>query len=144
MAQRVGIGIALLFHDRGTRRRWVVSITSRPHFTPGKTLYPFYRKLGEPQGRSERSENLVLTGIRSRTVQPVVIPYVDWATRPTLSKFLSFLFSPQYCFMPCDEGPFVFHEWWRCILLSEWEAFTMELVSVLACNSQRISYSCHL
>jgi len=36
VAQRVGRGIALLFHDRGTRRRWVVSSTPRPHFTPGK------------------------------------------------------------------------------------------------------------
>ena len=33
-AQRVGRGIALLFHDRGTRRGWVVSSTPRPHFTP--------------------------------------------------------------------------------------------------------------
>ena len=38
---------------------------------PGKTRYPFYRRLGGPQGRSGRAENLVLTGIRSRTVQPV-------------------------------------------------------------------------
>jgi len=37
---------------------------------PGKTRYPFYRGLGGPQGRSGRAENLVLTGIRSRTVQP--------------------------------------------------------------------------
>ena len=36
VAHRVGGGIALLFHDRGTRRRWVVSSTLRPHFTPGK------------------------------------------------------------------------------------------------------------
>jgi len=36
VAQRVGWGIALLFHDRGTRRGWVVSSTPRPHFTPGK------------------------------------------------------------------------------------------------------------
>ena len=34
VAQRVGRGIALLFHDRGTRRGWVVSSTPRPHFTP--------------------------------------------------------------------------------------------------------------
>ena len=34
MAQRVGRGITLLFHDRGTRRGWVVSSTPRPHFTP--------------------------------------------------------------------------------------------------------------
>ena len=37
----------------------------------GKTRYPFYRRLGGPQGRSRRTENLVPTGIRSRTVQPV-------------------------------------------------------------------------
>jgi len=36
VAQRVCRGIALLFHDRGTRRGWVVSSTPRPHFTPGK------------------------------------------------------------------------------------------------------------
>jgi len=38
---------------------------------PGKTRYPFYRRLGGHQGRSERAENLVLTGIRYRTVQSV-------------------------------------------------------------------------
>jgi len=38
---------------------------------PGKTRYPFYRRLGGTQGRSERAENLVPTGIRSRTVQSV-------------------------------------------------------------------------
>ena len=82
VTQRVGRGIALLFHVRGTRRGWVVSSTPRPHFTPGKTRYPFYRRLGGPQGRSGRAENLVPTGIRSRTVQPVVRPYTVWATRP--------------------------------------------------------------
>ena len=34
--QRVGRGIALLFHDRGTRKGCVVSSTPRPYFTPGK------------------------------------------------------------------------------------------------------------
>ena len=44
---------------------------------PGKTWYLLYRRLGGPQGRSGRAENLVPTGIRSRTVQPgnpVAIP----------------------------------------------------------------------
>jgi len=50
---------------------------------PGKTRYPFYRRLGGPKGRSERAENLVPTGIRSRTVQPLVNRYTDWTTRPT-------------------------------------------------------------
>ena len=40
-------------------------------FPPRKNRYPFYRRLGGPQGRSGREENLVATGIRSRTVQPV-------------------------------------------------------------------------
>jgi len=38
---------------------------------PGKTRYPFYRRLCGPQGRSGRAENFVPTGIRSRTAQPV-------------------------------------------------------------------------
>ena len=58
---------------------------ARPDRTlpPGKTRYPFYRRLGGPQGRSGREENLVPTGIRSRAVQPVVSHYTDWATQPT-------------------------------------------------------------
>ena len=36
VAQTVGRGKSLLFHDRGTRREWVVSSTPRPQFTPGK------------------------------------------------------------------------------------------------------------
>ena len=43
----------------------------------GNTRYPFYRRLGGPQGRSGRVENLVPTGIRSRIVQPVVSRYTD-------------------------------------------------------------------
>ena len=47
-----------------------------------KTRYPFCRRLGGPQGRSGRVENLVPTGIQSRIVQPVVSRYTG-ATRPT-------------------------------------------------------------
>ena len=38
---------------------------------PGKTRNPFYRRLGELQGRSGRAENLVPAGVRSRTVHVV-------------------------------------------------------------------------
>jgi len=82
VAQRVGRGIALFFHDRGTRRWWVVSSTLRPHFTPGKNWYPLYRRLDGPQGRSGRAEILVPTGIQSRTAQQVVSRFTDWATGP--------------------------------------------------------------
>ena len=84
VSQRVGRGIALLFHDRGTRRGWVVSSTPRPHFTPRERPGAHFTGgwVGS-QARSGRAENLVPTGIRSRTVQPVVSLYTDWATRPT-------------------------------------------------------------
>jgi len=38
--------------------------TARPDRTlpPGKTWYPFYRRLGGPQGRTGWAENLVSTG----------------------------------------------------------------------------------
>ena len=44
VAQRVGKGVALLFHDRGTRRGWVVSSTLQPHFTPGKDPLPILQE----------------------------------------------------------------------------------------------------
>ena len=50
VAQRVGRGIALLFHDRGTRRGWVVSSTPRPHFTPGKDPVPISQEAGWAPG----------------------------------------------------------------------------------------------
>jgi len=49
----------------------------------GETWYPFYRRMGGPQGRSGRAENLVHTGIRSRSVQSVVSRYTDLVTGPT-------------------------------------------------------------
>ena len=50
VAQRVGKGIALLFHDRGIRRGWVVSSTPRPHFTPGKDPVPILKEAGWAPG----------------------------------------------------------------------------------------------
>ena len=49
----------------------------------GKTRYPLYGRLGGPQDRSGRAENLAPQGFDRRTVQPVVSRYTDWATRPT-------------------------------------------------------------
>ena len=44
---------------------------------PGMTRCPIYRRLSKPQSRSRGAENLVSTGIRSRTVQPVISRYTD-------------------------------------------------------------------
>ena len=59
VAQRVGKGIALLFHDRGTRKGWVVSSTPRPHLTPGKDSVPILQEAGWTPGP-------VWTGEKSR------------------------------------------------------------------------------
>ena len=86
VAQKLDRGIALLFHDRGTRRgEWSAARPGRT-LPPGKTRYPFYRRLVGPQGLSGQKENLVRPGIRSRTVQPVVSLYTDWATRSTFTQ----------------------------------------------------------
>jgi len=50
VTQRVGRCIALLFHDRSTRRRWVVSSTPQPHFTPRKDLLPILQEAGWTPG----------------------------------------------------------------------------------------------
>jgi len=50
VAQRVGRGIALLFHDRGTRRGRVTSSTPRSHFTPGKDPVPILQVAGWAPG----------------------------------------------------------------------------------------------
>ena len=51
-----------------------------------------------PRGRSGRVENLIPTGIRSRTVQPIVSHYTNWATRPTLQLYtVSYLEQGRQC-----------------------------------------------
>ena len=50
LAQRVDRVIALLFHDRGTRREWVVSSTPRPYFTSGKDPVPILQEAGWAPG----------------------------------------------------------------------------------------------
>jgi len=50
VVQRVGRVIALLFHDRGTRRGWVVSSTPRSHFTTGKYPVPIAQEAGWAPG----------------------------------------------------------------------------------------------
>ena len=57
--QKVGRGIALPFHYRGTRRGWVVSSTLRPHFTPRKDPVPIVQEAGWSLGP-------VWTGRKSR------------------------------------------------------------------------------
>ena len=46
---------------------------------PRKTRYPFYRRLGRPQGRSGRVRKITpQQGFKPRTVQPVANRYTDY------------------------------------------------------------------
>jgi hypothetical protein len=65
-AHRGSRGIALPFHDHGTRRGWGVSVTPRPLFTPGKDPVPIVQEVGWAPGMIRtRAENLAPTGIGS-------------------------------------------------------------------------------
>jgi len=75
VAQRVGRGIAVLFHDRGTRRGWVVSSTPRPHSTPRKHPVPILQEAGWAPGP-------VWTGGKSRPHRDSI------ADRPARSQSL--------------------------------------------------------
>ena len=92
VVQRVGRGIALLFHYRGTRRGWVVSSTPRPHFTAGKDPVPIVQEAGWAPGP-------VWKGGKSR-------PHGDSIPdRPARSQSLYRLSYPAYSFKfktPCN------------------------------------------
>ena len=65
-AHRGSRGIALPFYDHGTRRRWGVSVTPRPLFTPGKDPVPIVQEAGWASGPVwTGAENLAPTGNRS-------------------------------------------------------------------------------
>ena len=56
-------------------------------FTPGKTRYPLYRRLGRPQGRSGRVRKISPPPeFDPRTVQPVASRYTNWATPAPQTK----------------------------------------------------------
>jgi len=84
VAQRVGRVIALLFHNRGTKRGWVVSSTPRPHFIPEIEPVPIVQEAGWAPGP-------VWTGGKSRSYRDSTPDrpahsqrYTDWATQPII------------------------------------------------------------
>jgi hypothetical protein len=59
---------------------------------PGQARYPLYRKLGGPQGRSGRVQNILpLPGFDRRTVHPVASHHTDYTV-------------PAYNSCLCDEN----------------------------------------
>jgi len=82
---------------------------------PEKTRYPLYRRLGGPQGRSGRAEILIPTRIRSRTVQPIVSRYTDWATGPTLKRVEYILMSYKSLILARTDSFLYLQESWKRI-----------------------------
>ena len=84
-AYRGSRGIALSFHDHGTRRGEGSAALPGRTLPPGKIRYPLYRRLGGPQGQSEQVRKISSpTGFDPRTVQPVASRYTGWATGLTV------------------------------------------------------------
>ena len=84
-AHRGSRGIALPFHDYGTKRGWGVRVTPRPLFTPGKDPVPIVQEAGwAPWAGLDRcGKSRPPPGFDPRTVQPVAGRYTVYATRPT-------------------------------------------------------------
>ena len=74
-------GIALPFHDHGTRRGWGVSVTPQSLFTPGKDPVPIVQEAGWARGPVwTGAENFAPPlGFDPWTVQPIASSYTDWA-----------------------------------------------------------------
>jgi len=85
VAQRVGRGIDILYHNRGTRRGWAVSSTPRLHFTPGKNQVHIVQEAGWAPGP-------VWTGGKSRPHQDSI------PDRPARSQSLYRLSYPAHDF----------------------------------------------
>jgi hypothetical protein len=86
-ALRKSRGIALLCFKTSALERGEGSASRHGRFLPPlKTRYPFYRRLGGPQGRSGEVRKISSPPrFDPRTVQPVASRYTDWATRPTMA-----------------------------------------------------------
>jgi hypothetical protein len=90
MAHRGSRGIALLFHDCGTRRRWEVSVTPWPLFAPRKDLVPIVQEAGWAPG-------LVWTGVENLTPTRIWSP-----DRPDHSQLLYQLRYPAHNLQLCS------------------------------------------
>jgi hypothetical protein len=87
--------------DLGIRWRWVVSFTARPLYLQAKSpWYPFDRKLGGSQNRSERSceekNSELLPGLEPPFIQAIAQRYINEISR------LHSLFRTSIYLNPCS------------------------------------------
>ena len=94
VAQREGRGIALLFHDRGTRRGSVVSSTPPPHSTPRKDPVPILQEAGWTPGP-------VWTGGKSRPHRDSIIKVGDQYYLSFWKQIPNYFFYKDSCSVGC-------------------------------------------
>ena len=98
-AHRGSRGVALPFHDHGTRRGRGVSVTPRPQFTPGKDPVPIVQEAGRAPGLVWTGvENLAPTGILSpdcpacsQSLYRLHYPAHRWTNKVLYKSFFFFL-----------------------------------------------------
>jgi len=79
VAQRVDRGIAVLFHDHSTRRgEWSAARPGRT-LPPGKTRYPFYRRLS-----GNEAEESINNGKAHRILVGKQLEIAIWRTQKDL------------------------------------------------------------
>ena len=109
VAQRVGRGIALLFHDRVTRRAWVVSSTPRLHFTPGKDPVPILQETAWAPGpvwtcgksRPHRDS------IPERPVRSQSLHWLSYPAHEFISIFPFYMYTRVHFSCLCSKSVFI-------------------------------------
>jgi hypothetical protein len=92
----------------------VVNGTFRPFYPPppGMTRYPLYRRLGRPQGRSERVLKILPPPrFDPQTVQPVASHYTDCAIPALCSSEMSEHLTITQCRIPQEGQHFSVFDW---------------------------------
>jgi hypothetical protein len=122
-AHRGSRGIALPFHDHGTRRGWGVSVTPRPLFTPGKDPVPIVQEAGWAPGPVwTGAENLASTGIRTPN-RPARSQSLYRQRYPAHSCVVGFTYFTSVCVCVCVIAvifgtPFIWWSSYNCAVLS--------------------------
>ena len=123
VAQRVGRGIALLFHDRGARKGWVVSNTPRPHFTPRKDHVPILHETEWTPGpiwttgksRSHR-DSIPDRPARSQSIYRLSYPAITWEYRNKITKLNVTVKKWSPIQSSCMQSVLKLKNYWTCLL----------------------------
>jgi len=141
----VGRDIAVLFHDRGTRRGWVFSGTPRPHFTPGKDPVPILQEAEWAPGPvwtdgKSRPHRESIPDRPANSQSPYRLSYpAHIHTPPHTHTYIYYLYSFNFpshegCFSP----PLPVH-----VVAISWILPLSSILSLMPKNSRRIALRIH-